>query len=476
MLLPRACRSLSTCLALGLGLSFSARVEAQVNPSNANLSTGSGAGTSPGVNPGSSPSSTAIGNQNLRPDDNPNGGNNFAPPGAQPIVDPTTGLPYAIDSRSVATLSQEELDAIDATLLDKARTITQPAARAQVFERVARAKIYAHRLGDSHLSEAQTAIREGGQAAVQVTDPITRDLRLMRLIQAGMTLSDEFIREGLINTTELPDGSIKDGWSARRRLDQMVHAEQEREYITWLAGQVGSSNLRSELFFQIVDNESRASETIALAGIATEGRRSDLQGLESMIARMADRTLVLAANTSAKIAKPIWRDRSMVSIAIAAAASDQFDRGIQVSRGIPQPEYRSDALTRIAEAQARRNLGPEATRTYTEAAHAVASIPLEDPRSILTGVLIDSLISVGRFDDARACVPFFPDDVRKLNALGTIAESQGERRLASSALAWIERDAPPAIRDELKVRVGDGVLKAFENTRTNPSSGDTGTR
>ena len=45
----------------------------------------------------------------------------------------------------------------------------------------------------------------------------------------------------------------------------------------------------------------------------------------------------------------------MVSIAISAAASEQFDRGIQISRSIPQPEYRSDALIRLAESQARRN-------------------------------------------------------------------------------------------------------------------------
>jgi hypothetical protein len=82
-------------------------------------------------------------------------------------------------------------------------------------------------------------------------------------------------------------------------------------------------------------------------------------------------------------------------------------------------------------------------------------------------VLIDSLISVGRFDDARACVPFYPDDVRRMAALSTIAENQGERRLASSAFAWIDRDAPPELRDTLKLRVYEGVLKSYEKSRPN---------
>lgn len=475
MSLPRTPKAITTSLAVGLSLGLAGQVQAQVDPANANLSTGSGAGTSPGVNPGSSPSSTRIGNDNLRP---PTMDESQTPRGGpQPLVDLRTGLPYPIDPNSVANLSLPELSAIDDRLIDNARSIRVPEDRARVFEQVARAKIYAHKLGDDHLDEAHVSIREGGEAALEVRDPLTRDLRLTRLIQVGMLLSDEYIRDGLLNTSELLDGPLKSRWTPSGRLGWLLKAEKEREYATMLATQLKSANLRSEMLFQIVDNESRASENMALAGLATVSRRSDLQGLESMIARMADRTLVLASNTAATIAKPIWRDTSMVTIAIAAAASEQFDRGIQIGRMIPQPEYRADALTRLAEAQARRNLNKEATVTYEEAARAVASMSMDDPRSILTGVLIDSLLSVGRFDDARACVPFFPDSVRQVQALGTIAESQGERRLAYSALQWIERDAPPAIRDELKVRVNDGVLKAFEKARITPGGGgDTGGR
>ena len=461
-------KAITRALTLGLGLGWHAHVHAQVNPNDANLSTGSGAGTSPGTAPGSSPSSTRIGNSNLRPDDGPQDA-----PGQKPIVNLNTGLPYAIDPDSIATLSQEELKEIDKELLANANAITRPEDRAMAFERVARAKIFSHRLGDNRLDEAHEAVVEGGKAARAVQDPLTRDIRLMNLVRTGLLLSDEFIRDSLINTTDLSDGPIKSEWSPRKRLDFLIRAENERNTASQLAFRIDSSNLRSELLYEVVNNESQASQIVAQAALVTDGRRSDLRGQEDMFNRMADRSLVIAANTSAKILKPIWRDRSMVSIAVAAAASEQFERGTQISRTIPQPEYRSDALIRLAESEARRNFPSQATVTYAEAAEAVACIPLEDPRAILASVLIDSLISVGRFEDARACVPFYPDNVRRLNALGTIAESQGERRLAESALAWIERDAPASIRDQLRLRVNEGQLKAFEKgRRADASQGD----
>ena len=471
---PRMSRAVSAAMTLGLGLALPASAWSQVNPNNANLSTGSGAGTSPGVSPGSSPSSTRIGNTNLRPgEDQPGGGGFPSSPGGSPLIDLSSGMPVALDPDAVANLSQEELDEIDSRLLADARAIVRPDDRAQAFERVARSKIYAHRPGDTKLEDAQTAITEGGEAAVAVRDPLTRDLRLMNLLRTELLLADEWARDGMVDTSYSLGLNTRNPWTPQRRLEWLSRAENSRNQAADLASRIESSNLRSDMMFRVVDNQSQGSQYIAQeASLTGDGeKRSDLKGLEAMIDRMADRGLVFAANNAARITKPIWRDRAMVSIAIASSASGQFDRGIQLSRTIPQPEYRSDALIRLAEGQARRNLDG-ATFTYDLAARAVASIPLEDPRAILASVLIDSLIAVGRFDDARACVPFYSDSVRQLAALGAIAESQGERRLANSALAWIDRDAPPQLRDQLKLRVNDGVLRAFEKGRANRNQGD----
>ncbi len=121
---------------------------------------------------------------------------------------------------------------------------------------------------------------------------------------------------------------------------------------------------------------------------------------------------------------------------------------------------------KVTETQARRGDPKGATQTYKEAAEAVASIPLDDPRAVLAGVLIDNLVAVGRFEDARASVGLYPDEPRRLVALGAIAESQGRRGAAKSAVAWIERDVPAQYRSQLYRRVSNGVVSAIENSRT----------
>src|SRR5205807_4976509 len=112
-----------------------------------------------------------------------------------------------------------------------------------------------------------------------------------------------------------------------------------------------------------------------------------------------------------------------------------------------------------------------ATSTYKEAALAVASIPLDDPRDVLTGVLIDNLISVGRFEDARASVNLYSSVPLKMIALGAIAESQGRRGAAAEALAWINREVPAQYRSQLYRRVSNGVVSTIEQNRSRDQSG-----
>ena len=123
-------------------------------------------------------------------------------------------------------------------------------------------------------------------------------------------------------------------------------------------------------------------------------------------------------------------------------------------------------MIRLAESECRRQLNDRATATYTEAARAVASIANTDPRAILTGVLIDSLISMARFDDARSSIAMLgPDRERRVKALGAIAEAQGRRGLGDSAREWISRE-PADIRPYLFRRAVDGLLTTLEQYRT----------
>ncbi len=84
----------------------------------------------------------------------------------------------------------------------------------------------------------------------------------------------------------------------------------------------------------------------------------------------------------------------------------------------------------------------------------------------MVGYLVDSLLSTGRFDDARACTAIYPEESERFVALGAIAESQGKRGLAEAARRWIATDTPERYRSALYRRVAAGVLWSVEQARS----------
>jgi hypothetical protein len=181
---------------------------------------------------------------------------------------------------------------------------------------------------------------------------------------------------------------------------------------------------------------------------------------------MADEVLVDAWDVARKIDRLLWKNRAMVVISLKASDSAQYNRGARLARTIENAEARSEALLLLAEAQCRHHEDAAATPTYQAAAEAVASIPQDGLRGVMTGFLIDSLIASGRFEDARACTVIYPEESQRFVALGAIAESQGRRGLAESARRWISTEAAPAYRSALYRRVVTGVLSAIETERS----------
>jgi hypothetical protein len=106
-----------------------------------------------------------------------------------------------------------------------------------------------------------------------------------------------------------------------------------------------------------------------------------------------------------------------------------------------------------------------ATPVYQEAAQATASIETDGLRGVVTGLLVDSLISSGRFEDARACTAIYPYESERFVALGEIAEAQGRRGAAESARRWIAEEAPEGYRAALFRRVTDGELWVVDENR-----------
>jgi hypothetical protein len=107
-----------------------------------------------------------------------------------------------------------------------------------------------------------------------------------------------------------------------------------------------------------------------------------------------------------------------------------------------------------------------AAATYQAAAEAMATVQQDGLRGVLAGQLIDSLISTGRFEDARACMVLFPELSQRLVALGAVAEAQGRRGAAEAARAWIAKEVPEQHRPALYRRVVTGVLWAIDQNRS----------
>jgi hypothetical protein len=194
--------------------------------------------------------------------------------------------------------------------------------------------------------------------------------------------------------------------------------------------------------------------------------------------KLADEILVDAWDAAKKIDRLIWRYRGMVRIALSASDSHQYTRGVELARTIENAESRAEALILLAEAQCRNaasrgthDQDAAATAAYQAAAEAVASIPQDGLRGVIAGILVDSLIAVGRFDDARACTVIHPDEAERFVELGAIAESQGRRGAADAARRWIATEAPAGYRSALYRRVVAGVLWSVEQNRSRDLTG-----
>jgi hypothetical protein len=442
---------LSAVLATGGALCAPSEGLAQLDPNRANLSTGSGAGTSPGVN--DSPSSTRTTKGSLIPpfrDDNP----------LRPQPDPY-GMMGAADPSVI--------EAIDSQLLEQARRVHEPNERALALERVARSKILSSALSATKLDEAHAILQEAGDAVLSAPKSLVRELRIRQIVLSHMQLAEEELRQGLVEDVRPADATAE--YKKYKPFAERAHwfdrSMASYTRATFMAMQLESSNYRSDLLYRLAESESGSSGSqsiVTLAGSA-DRNRPDLQDQITDLYRISDRAVVHSIKICQRISLYIWRDRALLTVAAAASASEQFPRAVEAAKLIPQPEYRADALIRVAEAQARKRFTGDATATYEEAARAVASIPLADPRSILASVLIDSLLAVGRYEDARMSILFYPDDERRLNALGAIAQSQGERGLASKARSWIDHE-PYSWRPVLNRRVDDGMMAAIERRRS----------
>lgn len=434
-------------LGLGLALGFALPAESLGQNTGAPISSGSGAGTGTGQESSTGLGTTGTGRETGLNRPPLSGGLDTAIPPLSPDSTPVgPGDPVQVSKQ----------------MLDQARAITDPGERAFALERLARTAVFSGQPED-----AAAALLDAMAATRQVPSPLVRDQRISAIITTALSLAEETIRAG---TADDPNNDPTSATPAVAPKDQPKRLERAR--LIWdrtleVAREIQSATTRTETIYRIVESQSFSSQNLIVDPVSRKyGTRPDPSKLNPELRKYSDALLVEAATHALEIDRPLFRDRALISVVTNAAISAQFGRAIEIARMIPQAEARVDALIRIAENQAILDKATDATATYSEAARTVAMIPQVDPREILNNVLIDSLISVGRFDDARACVGTYDNPQRKVLALGAVAESQGRRGLSASARAWIAQEPSPELRAVLSRKLAEGLSAAIEQNRS----------
>ena len=373
------------------------------------------------------------------------------------LYDPSLGRPLPGQ-----VLNEEQLKRFNASLLPQARLIEQPAERILAMEKVARIKIF-----DLKFDEAHEALVEAGRAALLERSFSLRDRRIVGIVQTWITLAER----------ELTEGTLPDNFGSKNlaalpvpppdvRLNWIKKAQVAWDNAAVLAEQVHNINFQGEMLFRVIEARATGSQLVADESARVPADSKTRPPGSPDLAKQADYALQRVLDHAKFVKLMVWHDQALDVASARAVSSAQFKRGREVAAAIMRPEIRTDGYLKIAEAQSRMGFHKQATDSYEDAARSVASIPTTDPRITLTGVLIDSLISSGRFEDARATIELYPDPIHKDKVLGAVAESQGRRGLAREAIAWIDRDAPDALRSYLRRRVADGMLAALEQNRT----------
>jgi hypothetical protein len=381
--------------------------------------------------------------------------------------------------------------------LEYAKRLLYATDRSLALSRLAAAATFS-----GQLDLAERALNDAMTAAQELEPGMVRDQRITSIVQSLMGLAEARLRD---SSNPLPLGAeppanpepparteptpppppapgaapppaaapattppaVVAPLPASERPDVIRKAAADWKHAGILAEQIVNPTYHSELLYRVADSMATGSQNIINTFPKLEGGTvTSAEGVNRSYGGLPDQLLQDATTLVLKIKRPVWRDRGLVAVGSAAAESKQFARAIETVRKIPQPEVRTDGLLKIADLQARKGDENGATVTYREAATAVASIPLDDPRAVLAGVLIDDLIAVGRFEDARRSVPLYPDEARRLIALGAIAEAQGRRGAGASALKWIREEMSPEYQSLLYRKVNNGLVSAIESNRS----------
>ncbi len=497
-----------------IGLGFAILASSGISAWGQGVSSGSGSGTGTGRSSGSlgstgtgRESSSGLGTTGTGREGLPGG---LGQPGGRALTPDDLTRPV---DRSGGANPGGGFGTVTNQLVLDARSVADAGERSLALIRIAQTAIFSKQLDVAH-----GALFEASTTALTVSDPLTREQRVTAIVDTLLRLAEERMSDNTdanfslddpvpdprnptappsdqppkppTPPTDVPGAAPSPSQSPAEagapqpppgtapvatpiaalppddRKVRLNAALPEWGQAVNLATKLDNVTARTEALFRIAESEAYSSQKLVNEPARYASGRPDPAALAPDLRDYTDLLLVNSAKHARMIERPIWRNSAFYSVVSNAAASSQFTRGFEIARSIEQPEARTDTLIRLAEGQALNARPNEATAAYLEAARSVSQIPQDDPRETLVGVLIDSLISYGRFDDARACVWIYAIPARQLVALSAIAESQGRRGLAASARIWIARDVPASFRPVLYRKVSDGELSSVEQNRS----------
>ena len=369
-------RAIPAALTLGLALSLPPAVYSQApSPSNAPLSSGSGSGTGTGQSTNLGTSGNRVRMEGIVPQLPQN-----RRAGAAPSLGPGVGTTFPGDPSLVPFATQSDQDSgeneqqsrVRPLQFQLARQIAQPGDRSLALQRIANASIFSGQLDMAH-----QALAEAGESAVREPIQLVRDQRLISIVTSLNTLAEADLREGKTDLAIADAGNTNEPLPRIDRVGLIGRAQDEWRRAAYLAGRITSYTYRNEMLYRVVDNEAYGSQTIANEFPRDEVSRDDRRGARHPIDDRADQIMIEAATIARGIERPVWRDRALVSLATAAAQSEQFARGLEMARMIP-PARGADRRP----GQARRSAGPQRREEEQPRAspRRLGDLPRDGPR------------------------------------------------------------------------------------------------
>ncbi|MGO9916422.1 MAG: hypothetical protein ACLQIB_17220 [Isosphaeraceae bacterium] len=250
---------------------------------------------------------------------------------------------------------------VGADILKRARLIESPEERSLALQRIAKGAIESMQLTLAH----QT-LEEAAKTVDAVTDPLVHDQRLIAIVTSLNTLTPVVLRVAL---EERPrrDSDLGGPDAAPKRMDtEMIFrvARLEWKRAAHLAANIANPTYRNEMLYRVAENEAAGSKSIAdafakpsEAPISFGNNPAVPQGEDprnDKFRKLADEVLVEAFDIAKKIDRLVWRFRAEVQVALQAANSQQFTRGVELALQIDNAKSRAEALLLLADPMCRR--------------------------------------------------------------------------------------------------------------------------